>query len=117
MLVTKTSAPLHDAIGEVASRRRREVDDHAPLAAVVEVEGWVAVDEAPGREPEQRAHRVARGRLDLDDVRSPVGHDAGRGRHRDPESHLDDAEPLQYAHDGGEHAAARRARSTRYNQT
>ncbi len=52
--------------------------------------------------PEHAAHGVAGGRLDLDDLGAPVGHQRGGGRGRHPHAQLDDAQP-------GERAEALRA--------
>src|SRR5262249_42480935 len=84
------------ALGRRASLGRAHVDHDAPLAAVVEVERRIPVDLAPGRELEERSHRVARWRLDLHDVGAPIGEDPGRGRSRDPQSHFDDAAPVEH---------------------
>ena len=65
------------------------VEDDAALAPVVLREGGVRQVPADAEGTEGAAHRVAVGRLHLDDVRAPVGQQrAGRGC-GDPDTHLD----------------------------
>ena len=78
-----------------------EVEDHAALAPVVEGEGRVRHLVADAQGPEHAAHRVAGGRLDLDDLGAPVGQQRGGCRRRHPHAELDDPEV-------GERAEARR---------
>src|SRR5262249_2129914 len=72
------------------------VERDAALAAIVEIEGWVAIDFAAGGEPKERPHGIAGRRLDLDHVRTPIGKNAGRGWCRDPPAHLDHTRSFEH---------------------
>ena len=83
------------AIDEVGGDRTSllggQVQRDAALVAVVELERRVDLQV---RHRQDGAERVAIGRLDLDDVGSPVAEDACGGRSGHPHPHLDDPDPF-----------------------
>ncbi|MDZ7729008.1 MAG: hypothetical protein U5Q44_12860 [Dehalococcoidia bacterium] len=91
--VAALGQPLHD----VGAAGLLEVDGDGALAEVVEFEGGVAgkVEIVAERAELESAVHVAAGRFDLDDVGAEVGHEAGRGRGRQPVGDFDDADTIE----------------------
>ena len=97
-----------------------QVEHHAALPAVVLRKGRVGKVVADAERAEGAPHGIARGRLDLDHIGTPVGKESGGRRRGNPHAHLDDAQPgqrrealaLRRGHAGRPVAAARSRRAS-----
>jgi hypothetical protein len=78
----------------------QQVQRHAALAAIVELERRIDRHVDAGGDGEEPAHRIAGGRLDLDHLGAPVGHDAGGRRSCDPEANFHDANACERTRHG-----------------
>src|SRR6266403_4899701 len=95
-------APPHQRVRHLAPLGAPEIQGHAALATVVELEGGVHVrlvrHQPRGREA---AQGIPLRRLDLHHARAPVGeHGGGRG-HGDPDAELEHAHAVEGSRHGG----------------
>ena len=84
------------AVERVAVLVGPQVEHHAALATVVEIERRVLRLRGARGQREHRAHRIAGRRLDLDDLGAPVAQDAAGRWSGDPHAELDDAVASQW---------------------
>ncbi len=85
------------AVQRVASTLFLEIEHHAALAAIVEIERWGLRLAVPHDHLEHAPHRVPLGRLDLDDLGSPVRQDARCRGAGNPHPEFDDPVVLEHA--------------------
>ena len=79
--------PIEQFEGQFLSLVHGQVDDNAPLAAVVEFEHGV-VGHVAAEHPLEASRRIAARWLDLDDVGTPVGQNASGSRAGHPHAQL-----------------------------
>ena len=77
-----------------------QVEHDAALAPVVLRKGRVGELLADAERSERAAHGVAGGRFDLDHVGAPVGQQGSSGRGSDPDTELDDTQPVERRQSG-----------------